>query len=276
MHTEKKFELLARSGYAARGVVYFLIGALALFSVFGDGGRSVGSSGALSSLLSQPFGRLLLGMIGVGFIGHVLWRLAQSVLNADRHDDDFKGYAVRAGLFASAATHAFLALTALQLAILGGVGGSEGGERDVSAWLMQQPFGRYLVGAVGLGILGAGVAQIYKGLSGGFCKWLKIPARAMPLLYAVCAAGLVARGAIFLIIAVFFLYAAFTIDPAQAGGLADALAWVRGLPFGAWLYGLAAVGLFAFAAYSLTEALYRHMNTAPVSGPARRAAGAIG
>jgi hypothetical protein len=270
MQTEKRFELLARSGCAARGAVYFIIGAMALLSVFGRGGGNIGSDGALQTLLSQPLGWVLLCIIGIGLIGHSLWRLAQSVLNADRHDHDAKGYVIRAGLLASAITHALLAVNAFQLALASGGGSS--GEDGLTAWAMRQPFGRYLVGAAGLAILGAGAAQLYKGFSGGFDKWLAMPTQRTPLVFAICAAGLISRGALFLVVGVFFLYAAFTVDPEQAGGLADALAWVRGLPFGAWLYGLAALGLFAFGGYSVIEALYRRMNTDAAPKLKRRAA----
>lgn len=274
MHTDGKFELLARSGYAARGAVYFIIGAMALVSVFGGGGGSVGSEGALSALLAQPFGWILLCIVGLGLIGHSLWRLAQSLLNADGHEGDFKCYVIRAALFVSAVTHAFLALNAFQIA-LAGAGGESKGEAGAAAWLMQQPFGRYLVGLASLAILGAGAAQIFKGLSGGFDKWLAIPSKRMPLIFAICAVGLVARGVIFLIVGVFFLYAGFTVDPEQAGGLADAISWVRSLPFGAWLYGLAAVGLFAFGGYSVIEALYRRMGTESVAKGKRKAVAAL-
>ncbi|MBA3447986.1 MAG: DUF1206 domain-containing protein [Pseudaminobacter sp.] len=274
MHTGNKFEMLARSGYAARGVVYFVVGAMALLSVAGGSGGSVGSEGALSALLAQPFGWILLFITGLGLVGHSLWRLAQSVLNADGRDDSLKCYVIRAALFVSAVTHAFLALNAFQIA-LAGVGGESKGEAGAAAWLMQQPFGRWLVGAAGLAILGAGAAQIFKGFSGGFDKWLAIPSKRMPLIFAICAAGLVARGVIFLIVGVFFLYAGFMVDSSQAGGLADALAWVRSLPFGPWLYGLAAAGLFAFGGYSVIEALYRRMDTNAVGAGKRKVAAAL-
>lgn len=276
MTSDRTFELLARSGYAARGVVYLLIGGIALFSSLG-GGADASSDGALDAISRQPFGQILLVLVGLGFVGHVLWRLAQSLFNADRHRSDPKGYAIRAGLFVSALANSSIAFYALRLAWEGrfASGPESGGEQGATAWLMHQPFGSYLVGMVALGVAAAGAAQIYKGLSGRYKDWLDLPPNAR-LLNPLCAFGLSARGVVFLIIACFLGYASFTVDPQQAGGMRDALAWVRGLPFGAMLYAVVALGLAAFAIYSLVQARYRRMNTDGPVAKAKRTVAAAG
>ena len=88
---QDRFETLARGGYLARGVVYLLLGGLAVSSALYGGSDADGSSDALSSLLGLPFGRVLLGLVAIGLFGYVLWKLAQGLLNADHHDDDAKG-----------------------------------------------------------------------------------------------------------------------------------------------------------------------------------------
>ena len=258
MQTRKGFELLARLGYVARATVYVLVAALALFSSFGS--QEASSSGALSSLLGQPFGQLALGAIAVGLLGHVAWRLAQSLLNADGQDRDLMGYGARAGQFLSALTHGALAFTAAQLAL--GNGGSSSGDSEVGlvAAVLQLPFGNVLVGLVGLGIVAAGIGQFFYGFSGRFKKRLRLPSRHEKLLSAICIYGLAARGVIFAIIGGFVGYAALTVDPEQAGSLPEALDWVLGLPFGSQLYWLVALGLLAFAGYCLVQARYRHVD----------------
>ncbi|WP_338607131.1 DUF1206 domain-containing protein [Pelagibacterium nitratireducens] len=124
------FETLARWGYAARGVVYLLLGGLTLTSAIWGGRDSNGSSEALSSLLGLPFGRILLGLVAIGLFGYVLWKLAQGLLNADNRDDDLEGFATRAGQLISGGANLFLTLTAARLALsLGQGGGGEGEER---------------------------------------------------------------------------------------------------------------------------------------------------
>src|SRR3954451_2717274 len=58
-------ERLARAGYLAKGVVYLLIGILALQAAAGAGGRTTGTTGAFRVLLRQPLGHWLLWLGGV-------------------------------------------------------------------------------------------------------------------------------------------------------------------------------------------------------------------
>ena len=257
-----RFETLARSGYAARGVVYLLLGGLALLSAVWGGNDADGSSDALSSLLGLPFGRILLGLVAIGLFGYVAWKLAQGLLNADDRDDDLKGVATRVGQLISGAANLFLALSAARLALSLGNGGGGNGEEQASAWLLQQPFGPLLLGLVGAGVIAAAVVQVWYGASSAYRKRLSLPPAHGQWLETVCRFGIIARGVVFAIVGGFLLYAAFTVSPEQAGGTAEALDYVHALPFGRWLYGIVALGLVAFGVYSIVEGLYRR-----ISGP---------
>ena len=259
-----KFEALARGGYFARGVVYILLGGLALASAFYGGSDPQGSSDALSTILQWPFGRILMGLVAIGLFGYVLWRLAQGLLNADGVDDDWKGFAGRVGSLVSAGANVFLALTAARMALGGGGGGGGNGEEQASAWLLQQPFGPFLLGLAAIGIIAAGLIQIWKGASKEYQKHVRIPPAHEKGLNFICRFGLIARGALLAIVGGFVLYAAFTVSPDNAGGITEALDYVHGLPFGRWLYGLAALGLVAFGGYSIVQARYRQLNVPDV------------
>lgn len=259
-----RFENLARAGYAARGIVYLLLGAFSLTSALW-GGNSEDTSGALSGLLGLPFGRVLVGLIAVGLLGYVLWKLAQGLLNADDVDDDAKGFLSRAGQLVSAAVNLFLMLTAARLALGAGGSGGDGGEETASAWLLQQPFGPFLLGLAACGVLAAAGVQIWYGASGGYRKRLSLPAQHKGWMDQVCRFGLIARGIVLLVIGGFLFYAALTVSPEQAAGTAEALDYVHGLPFGRWLYGLIALGLVAFGAYGLIEARYRSIDATKVA-----------
>jgi hypothetical protein len=258
MDTHSPFQWLARSGYAARGIVYVLVSGLALYSSVGGGGNP-DSKSALQAVLEQPLGRIWLGLIAVGLLGFIAWRLTQALANADGHPDTLKGYGVRFGLLVSALVYSSLAVYAASMALsIGGSSGSDG-EAQLSSWLIEQPFGRYLIAGVGIAVVGAGIAQIIKGVGHGYRKYLTIPSTAGTAIDWICVYGLSARGVVFLITGVFFIYAAFAADPDQAGGIAEALAWVRQLPFGAILYAVAALGLLAFGIYGFVEAAYRRI-----------------
>ncbi|KKB78222.1 hypothetical protein VW35_11210 [Devosia soli] len=256
---DQKFETLARFGYGARGVVYGLLGILTLASAFWGGG-SEDTNSALSSLLGLPFGRIVLGLIAIGLLGYVLWKLAQGFLNADHEDDSPKGLMARSGNLISAGANIFLLLTAARLAWQGG--GSSGGgngEENASAWLMQQPFGPFLLGIAGAGIVAAGMVQIWYGASGKFQHRLSLPAH-NDFLVQVSRFGLIARGLVIAVIGGFVVYAAFTVSPEQAGGIREALDYFHQLPFGNWLYAIMALGLIAFGIYGIIQARYRHID----------------
>jgi hypothetical protein len=257
MNTQSKFHIIARAGYAARGIVFLLIAGLALFSSFASGGPDTQS--ALTALLKQPLGQIWIALIGAGLAGFVVWRLAQSLANADGQDDDFKGYAVRIALFGSAVTYAGLATTSLMMALQMSGAGS-GGEQGLAAWVMAQPFGRYLAGMIGIGFVIGGIVTAMKGIKRRFGRYLELDTQKNSPAVLISIYGLVARGLVFGIVGVFFLYAAFTVDPEQAGGMADALAWVQGLPFGSVVYAVVALGLAAFGIYNFVEARYRRIS----------------
>lgn len=268
MNTRSKFQLLARAGYGARGIVFLMVAGLALFSSFAGGKADTKS--ALETILQQPFGRVWIALIGISLAGFVAWRLAQSLANADGQDDDMKGYAIRAALFGSAVTYAGLALTSLSMAFQMSGGGGSSGEEGLAAWVMAQPFGRYLAGIIGIGFVIGGVITAIKGIRRKFGRYLDLDAKKNSPAVLVSIYGLVARGAVFAIIGVFFLYAAFTVDPQQAGGMADALAWVHELPFGGIIYAIVALGLAAFGIYNFVEARYRRISTPAVHDMTRQ------
>lgn len=255
--------LFARMGYAARGIVYLLVGGLAALAALGRGGQAEGSRGALETVLTAPFGKVLLGIIAVGLVGYAMWRTIQAIKDADHHGTDAKGLAIRTGLMVSAATHTLLAFYAASLIFLmGSSSDSSEGSQGIVSWLFQQPFGRWLVGAVGLVIIGAGIAHGLKGLKVKFDKNFDMPPQTQRWAYPVCRFGLAIRGLVFIIVGSFFVIAAYHVNPSEAGGTAEVFSTLRSQAFGQWLLAFVAVGLVAFGAYSVLAAIYRRINPA--------------
>jgi hypothetical protein len=266
--TNRRLALLARSGYAARGVVYLIVGGLAVLAALGQGGQTTDTEGALTTLLAQPFGKILLAMVAVGLIGYALWRVVQALADVDHHGTDPKGLAIRGGLLVSAVTHTLLAVFALSLIFGGGSsGGGDSGARNWTAWLLQQAFGRWLVGLIGLAIVGAGIAHMIKGYGASFEKFLQMDAATLDKVSPVCRFGLIARGLVFVIIGGFLIVAAVELDSAQARGLQGALQTLQQQPYGWILLGIVALGLVAFGVYSLIEAWYRRIDPPATARP---------
>lgn len=258
--------LFARFGYAARGIVYLLVGGLAALAAFDQGGQTTGSKGAISQLLTTPMGDVLLAALALGLVGYALWRCIQAITDTDHHGNGPKGLVIRASLLVSAVTHILLAVFAVRLALtLGGSGSNEGGSDSAASWLMGQPYGRWLVGAVGLVMIGAGIAHGIKSARGQFVRHFDMPPQTQRWAYPICRFGLMIRGLVFVVVGLFFIIAAYQLNPDEAGGIAEVFDTFRRQPFGTFLMGFVAIGLFAFGAYSMLEAFYRRVN--PSSGP---------
>ncbi len=256
-------ERLARLGYTAKGIVYGLIGLLALLSAFGAGGRTTDSQGALQTIATQPFGKFLLALVAIGLVGYVVWRLVEAILDPEHTGTDGKRIASRIGAGISAVIYAGLAFSAAKIIL--GSGSSSSGDTSAQDWtarLMSQPFGRWLVGIVGAIIIGVGFYQLYKAFSGKFRRQLKL--REMSHTEEQWATntgrlGLSARGIVFGIIGLFLMQAARQSDPSQARGLGGALQSLEQQSYGPWLLGLVALGLIAYGIYMGVQARYRRI-----------------
>ncbi len=264
---DRAIRTFARAGYAARGVVYLIVGGFAVLAALGGGGGgTTDAKGALRELLEQPFGQVLLGLVAAGLLAHALWRLLQGIFDADDHGRDAKALAIRGSLLVSAVVHAGLAAYAASLIVGAGSGSGGGsGNSGLARWLLEQPFGPWLLGAVGLAVIAAGAGQVWRGVSGKYRRTLSLHAYSLQRLTPVCVAGLAARGLVLAIVGLFFVIAAVEVDPSEAGGLSEALSWLRGQPYGSGLFLAVAVGLFAFGCYSLIEAACKRIGDVELS-----------
>lgn len=263
----KGVEGLARFGYAAKGLVYMLVGVLAIQVAAGVGGQTTDPRGALTTLVDEPFGQVLLAIIAIGLLGYAIWRFVEAGLNPE-HDEGKK----RVGYALSGAVHLGLAFTAASLAwpAMGGGGGGGGGStQDWTARLMSLPWGQWLVGIVGAAVIGYGLYEIYRGYEEKFMRRLKteeMDANQRKLAERSGKAGLIARGITFAIIGGFLIVAAVQAQPQEARGLSGALATLAAQPFGQLLLGLVALGLIAYGVYQVVMARFRRI--APLPGHA--------
>jgi hypothetical protein len=256
------FELLARLGYGSRGIVYCLVGGLAMLAAAGQGGQAGGNRSALQTLLSQPFGKVWLVLIAIGLFGFAAWRIVEALTDADRRGREWKALALRAAHLVSGGIYASLALFAIRLAL--GSGGGAGGENESAqswtAWLLSQPFGQWLVGLVGAATIATGLAFVWKGWKGNVADRLSFEASRRDWVMLAGRTGYAARGMVFGLIGSFLIVAAIHANSSDAQGLGGALQSLQTQPYGWVLLGLTAIGLFAFGVFGLVQARYRHID----------------
>lgn len=254
-------ERLARLGYAAKGLVYFTVGLLAAQAAIGSGGKTTDSSGALETIVTQPFGKFLLSIVTLGLIGYALWRLVQTILDPEnsRQEMNAKRIAKRLGYAFSAIAYIGLAITAIKL-IIGSGGSNSDTVEDWTVYFLSQPFGRWLVALAGLVVIGVGISYLYQAYKGKLRRYFKLEQMSRSeQTWAVRLGrfGIAARGIVFSIIGIFLTLAAIKSDGSQARGLGGALAVLAQQPFGAWVLGVVSLGLIAYGIYSVIEARYR-------------------
>lgn len=266
--TEAKEEIkpwirrLARFGYMAKGVVYILIGVLALMAALGIGGKTTGTTGMLRSLAGIPFGNMLLWIIGIGLVFYICWVLIKAIKDPKNEGTDTKGLIARTGYFISGLIYGALAWNAFKIA--GNAGSSSGGsQQTMSAKLLSQPFGQWIIGAVGLIIIGYGLYELHGGITKKFLNKFRVgemDRHEKKIASKSGTIGLAARGVVLGLIGYFFIQTAMTANPDKAKGLDGALSEVAQKPFGQWLLGLTALGLVLYGIYQITRGRFEHMS----------------
>jgi hypothetical protein len=250
--------LLARAGLAARGVIYILIGWVAILVAIGHSSQEADQHGALQLLASKPYGLVSLWLLGIGFAGYAFWRASEAALGVTG-DPDSAGPRLRS--LGRAVVYAAFAYLTFKV-ISGSRGSQSQRQQDITATAMQHPAGRWLVGLVGLIIVIVGVVLAVEGIRRKFMKYLRtsqMSRRTRHVVRWLGTVGSVARGVVFALAGVLVIDAAVTHNPAKSGGIDQALLTLRGQPFGEFLVILAALGLITFGVYGLCEARWRRV-----------------
>jgi Domain of Unknown Function (DUF1206) len=253
------FEWLSRAGFVARGVIYGIIGVLALKLALGAGGRATNQQGALKTIAQQPFGKLLLTGVAIGLGGYALWRFVRAALGHGPEGSDSRFDRVAA--LASGLVYAGMCVIAIKLLVGEGVG-SSGNPHKATAGVFGWPAGTWLVGIAGVIMVGVGLYQGYRGLSKDFLHDSKTEQMTPAVRIWITRLGVfghLARMVVFALVGVFLIKAARDFNAGAAIGLDGALAKIVHASYGPWLLGIVASGLIAFALYSLSDARYRRI-----------------
>jgi Domain of Unknown Function (DUF1206) len=257
------FRMLGRAGLAARGVIYILVGALALQIAFGKSdGKEADRQGALQTVAKSPGGTVLLWLLAIGLAGMALWRFSEAIWGQstqDGHKATKRLSSLARGIFYAVVCGSTVAF----IIGAGGPGSSDKKSKDWSAKAMHDiPAGRWLVLLVGLGLIAGGIGIAVRAMKTKFEKKLNTHEMSPPVRKGVKTLGVVGlstRAVVYAAAGAFLTYAGITFDPGKAKGVDGTLREFAHTGAGPWLLVLIALGLMVFGLYSFCEARWRRV-----------------
>jgi hypothetical protein len=258
--TSNAFRSLGRAGLSARGVIYIIVGALAVQIAFGKGGKEADRQGALQTVGQTPGGTILLWLLAAGLAGMAIWRFSEAIW----------GQAVPEGdkatkRLSSAARGVFYSIVcASTVAFTIGAGGPGSSDKKSKDWTSKAmhdlPAGRWIVLIAGLGVIAIGIGIAVAAIRTKFEKKLKTHEMSPRVRKAVKTVGVIGkstRAIVYAAAGAFVVYAAVKFDPDKAKGIDGTLRQFSRTPAGPWLLVLVALGLIIFGVYSFCEARWR-------------------
>jgi Domain of Unknown Function (DUF1206) len=251
----------ARIGHVATGIVYIVVGALAVGASIDRRRHPPGPADALSELQSTGFGAVLNGIIAAGLVADALWQALRAWRDFDHVGAGVRGLVERASAAFVGLLHLGLALVAARLIL--GYRMSGALESQTRSWIgvtLSLPFGEWLVALLAAVTFAVAVVMIYRGLAPGVLARLNLAhlrGRLRWVASAFARLGLLARGTIYALIAAFLAAAAYHHSASQAREVGGAMRFLQYDRDGRWLLAAIALGFIANGAVELIRAWYR-------------------
>lgn len=254
-------ERLARLGYASKALIYFIVGGLAAAAALGAGGRVTDSSGALRAILSQPFGPLVLLVLGVGLLGYATWRVLDAIRDPERRGHDLPAVVTRVGSVVRAAIYGALGVEALRLAR--GLRKSSGQQAEVlAARVMTWPLGEWLLGTTGLIVAAYGVSEVVTAIRGRTAEDIDLSAMsnsARKAAMSVSRFGIGARGLIIVVVGIFLVRGAWQGRASEVAGTRESVIELATALPGRSMLAAIALGFIAYGVDQALRARYRRI-----------------
>jgi Domain of Unknown Function (DUF1206) len=240
----------ARVGLLARGLVYLVLGWLAVEVALGRNRGQLNQKGALADVATAPEGPVLLILLAVGLAAYALWQFSRALVGSPEMG---KGAALRLTSLGSGLVYSALCVTAVEVLTGSSRTGQAQQQQGATARLMRHDGGRWLIGLVGAVVVIIGAVLLVQGVTRRWAKDLHVeqmsePTRRVVLALGVC--GSTARGLVLGLAGTLVIAAAVTDDPRKSSGLDGALRSLVHHPAGPWLLSIVAIGLIAFGLYS--------------------------
>lgn len=256
------FEKLARLGLVSKGIVYFLMGTLSVLAAMGLSNENGDKAEAFKLIYEQPYGRVILIAIALGLLGYVMLRFFQAFKNTENKANDFKGILDRIGFGMSALLYLAIGVYAIRLVFEGAK--SSDGESDsrqfIVSKIFEYPGGEYVVGIASIIVIGMGIYQFIRGVTGKFMKKVNLYKSEMKDAFKTAGTvGYISRGIVLTIIGYFLFHAAWLSNPDEAKGTGAAFDFLQN-NFGSVLMALVAVGLAGYGVFCVVKAKYQRID----------------
>jgi hypothetical protein len=248
---------MVRIGYAARGIVFLIIGGFALLAAGGAGTHPEGARDALEFVFLKPFGGYFLWALAAGLLCFAGWRLAQSILDADGHGGSVYGLMRRGSLVGSSIFYVALALATARITLEERGKSEDQSAREWTAWVMGQPLGRTVIALVAAGFIGVAFGLGVKAFRAPYRDRLDTTETARNVATALGSFGILTRGFVFLMLGCYLGVADYDSDSGIALSLGGVLRAMQHQSHGGILLGIAALGLLAFGFFEVFEATAR-------------------
>lgn len=254
-------------GYAAKGTVYGLAGALTFAAAFDLGGQSTGKTGVIKFLEEQSWGKVILILLALGLFCYAFWRFYESLKDPENVGTDKKGKAQLVAYFLSGVLYTGLAVYTLMQLKSGGSSGTGTGE-DVSRGLSTDTRDIFLL-AVSLGLFIKGIYQFIVAYRGKFISKYHLDdirsRKTRKAVRNIGYAGLYSRGVVVLVLAFIAIRGTSWVGSGGQGGVGgmnEAFSFLRDAG-GPWLVGIIALGLMCYGIYMLVLSRYRRFGSDP-------------
>ena len=255
MERIQRIETWARLGYAARGMVYVLLGWIALSS-----GKALSTDEAVEAFSDLPGGPILLPLLAVGLFGYGAYKIYSAILDLDNKGKDAKAWVVRGARVGGGGGYLLLAFIAAKQAFKGKEGAVEAGQSEGSGGVKQEAAsqvadaagGDLLLTLIGIVVLAVAVAQLVIAYRAKFMDEMPGAPR---LVKPAGQAGYAARAVVIAMVGYFVVQAG--LDGERLRSFGDALALLRE-DHATW-FKLIAGGLLLFGLVSLAMARYRRV-----------------
>jgi hypothetical protein len=251
---------MVRIGYLSKGLIYASIGVLALRVAAGMRGRLTDPSGILIDLLRQPFGEVMLTVIGAGILAYAAYYIIEALADLKHHGGGVNGWTSRSLTIIKAAAYGAIGVQALNIVLRNRRPSRTGAAEDAAQQVMRLPFGDVLLILIGTGIVVYACSQLLMVWRGDVDEDIDAARvqREAPWLLPFGRVGTGARSVILVLIGGTLLWAGWREHPADADGYGEALRFIASLhPL---LLAAIGIGLLCFGVYQACHARYARLS----------------